>query len=76
MRKAGIYQNKLLCLNGNGTTDGLSVQEVFPDHDGVDRRGVLKREERKTARLAVGIPNDGAGVYFSKLGKVVPQALW
>ena len=65
-----------LMLKWQRDTDGLSVQEVFPNHDGVDRRRVLKREERKTARLAVGIPNDGAGVDFSKLGKIVPQALW
>ena len=57
-------------------TDSLSVEEVFPDHDRVDRSGILKREESKTARLAVSVPNDGAGVDFAKLGKIVPQALW
>jgi hypothetical protein len=37
---------------------------------GVDRSGV-----RKTARLAVSVPNNGAGVVdFSKLRKMVPQA--
>ncbi len=43
-------------------TDNLSVQEMFPDHDRVDRGGILKREESKTPRLAVSVPNDGAGV--------------
>ena len=61
---------------GGKNTDGLSVQEVFPDHNSVDRCGILKREERKTSRLAVCVPNDSACVDFAKLGKIVPQALW
>ena len=32
-------------------TDGLSVQEVFPDHDALTE-AVLEGEERKAARLA------------------------
>jgi hypothetical protein len=58
------------------TRTAFPVQEMFPDHDCVDGSGVLKREESKAARFAISVPNDGAGVDFSKLGKIVPQALW
>ena len=61
---------------GGKNTDGLSVQEMFPDHNSVDRCGILKGEERKTSRLAICVPNDSACVDFAKLGKIVPQALW
>jgi hypothetical protein len=37
---------------------------------------VLEGEERKAARLSVGVPNDGTSVDFAKLQKIVPQALW
>ena len=37
--------------------------------------GILKRGERKAARLAVCVPNDGACVHVAKLGMIAPQAL-
>ncbi len=45
------------------------------EHYRVDRWWVVEREEGKTARLAVGVPNYGACVDLAKLGKMVPQAL-
>jgi len=56
-------------------TDGLPIQEMLPDHDRVDGGWIFKREECKPARLAIGVPDDRAGIDFSELGKVISQAL-
>jgi hypothetical protein len=70
---SGIFCRR--CSNGQ-VHRWLSAQEVFPDHNGVDQYGVLKREESNAARLAVCVPNDGTYVDFSKVRKIVLQALW
>jgi hypothetical protein len=49
---------------------------MLSDHDRIHRSRIFKREESKTARLAIGVPDDRAGVDFAKLGKVISQALW
>lgn len=59
---------------GNGTYD-LAVEEVLANHDGVDRRGVLEREERETARAARGVAHDRARLDLAKLCKVLSQRL-
>ena len=61
---------------GRVHTDGLPIQEMFPDHDRVDRGRILKCEESKAARLAIGVPDDRACVDFAELGKVISQAVW
>lgn len=49
---------------------------MLSDHDRVNRSRIFEREEGKTSRLAIGIPDDRTGVDFAELGKVISQALW
>ena len=49
---------------------------MLSDHDRIHRSRIFKCEESKTARLAIGVPDDRAGVDFAELGKVISQALW
>ena len=58
-----------------GNAHHLSIEEMFPDHDGVDRRGILKDQNSEAARPTASVAHDRASFDFTKLGKVVPQSL-
>ena len=58
-----------------GNAHYLSIEEMFPDHGGVDRRGILNGQKSKAARPAASVA-DRASFDFAKLGKVVPQSLY
>ena len=53
----------------------LSVEEMFADHDGIDRRRIFKGQKGEAARPAPGVAHDRASFDFTKLGEVVPQSL-
>lgn len=53
----------------------LSIEEMFADHDGVDRRRILKGQKGEAARPTTSVAHDRASFDFTKLGKVVPQSL-
>lgn len=53
----------------------LSVEEMFADHNRVNRRGVFKGQKGEAARPATRVAHDRASFDFAKLGKVVPQSL-
>jgi len=53
----------------------LSIEEMFADHDGVDRRRIFEGQEGKTTRPTTSIAHDRASFDFTELGEVVPQSL-
>ena len=59
-----------------GNAHYLSVEEMFPDHDGVNRRGILKGQKSEAARPTTSVAHNRASFDFTKLGKVVPQSLY
>jgi hypothetical protein len=63
-------------LDTVGRTHNLSIQEVLAHHDCIDRRRVVESKKRKTSGAASGVPHDGAGVYFAKLGEVFSERFW
>jgi hypothetical protein len=54
-------------------TDSLASEEMFPDHDSVDRSWVFECEECKSARLAIRIPDDRTCVDHFASRQVKPE---
>ena len=53
----------------------LSIEKMFADHDGVDRRRIFKGQKGEAAGSTTGVAHDRASFDFTKLGKIVPQSL-
>ena len=53
----------------------FSIEEMFADHDGIDRRRIFESQKGEAARPTTSVAHDRAGFDFAKLGKVVPQSL-